>query len=272
MTIVITYNIVYFFLTLENVRIYNMNSFITIHFGGLSMKRFVVALTFLFIIFAANSYSVENGLGVLQYNQNVDSKIVYTQKDVQQLANLGATAIRAVMLPLVNTMGAMQPILQMMLTMPLMQQMIPVAINPIESMVYNLAAPALQIATGRSPENIDGATLYDMINSGQPLQIIDVRTPGEWEQVRIPGAINIPMQNVEAAINSGKIKTDEPIVYICQSGARSYMVGVLTLTHSEFANTPVYNLEGGTIGAWVSKGFPTEGQMEEGESIIRGGC
>lgn len=236
------------------------------------MRKFIVALTFLFVIFTPKSYSEENGLGTLQYKQNADVMVNYSQKDVQQLANLGATAIRAVMLPVVNTMGAMQPVLQMMLTMPLMQQMIPVAVNPIESMVYNLAAPALQIATGRAPENIDGAKLYDMINSGQPLQLIDVRTPGEYEQVRIPGAVNIPMQNVEAAINSGKIKADVPIVFICQSGARSYMVGVLTLTHDEFSNIPVLNLEGGTIGAWVSQGFPTEGQMEEGEQIYRGGC
>jgi hypothetical protein len=102
------------------------------------MKKFVVTFALLFTIFSFNSYSEENGFGVSQYNQNADGKIVYSQKDIQQLANLGATAIRTVMLPLVSTMGSMQPILQMMLTMPMMQQMIPVAVNPIESMVYNV--------------------------------------------------------------------------------------------------------------------------------------
>ena len=214
------------------------------------------------------------------------NKTIYTEKDVEQLASLGTTAIRALLVPTINLFGALQPVLQTLLTMPAMQNLIPVLINPFESMIYQLAAPAIRLATGREVINIDGATLYDMIQSGQELQLIDVRTPGEWEQIRVPGAINIPMQNVNAALQDGTIKPGIPIVYICQSGFRAFMTGLLTLTYDEFSNTPVYNLEGGTIGAWVEEGYPTEGELGTGDTVnppgeneayippglIRGGC
>jgi len=150
----------------------------------------------------------------------------------------------------------------------LMQTLIPIAINPFESMIYQLAAPAVRLATGRDVTNIDGATLYDMIQSGQELQLIDVRTPNEWEQLRVSGAINIPMQDVNRALQDGTIKPGIPIVYICQTGVRAYMTALLTLTYDEFSNTPVYNLEGGTV-AWAEAGLPTEG--EQGTLSTEGG-
>jgi len=107
-----------------------------------------------------------------------------------------------------------------------------------------------------------------MIQSGQKLQLIDVRTPNEWEQLRVSGAINIPMQDVNRALQDGTIKPGIPIVYICQTGVRAYMTALLTLTYDEFSNTPVYNLEGGTV-AWAEAGLPTEG--EQGTLSTEGG-
>ena len=50
--------------------------------------------------------------------------------------------------------------------------------------------------------------------------LIDVRTPGEFQQHHIPGAINIPLQELERRL-SELPNSDEEIVLYCRSGNRS---------------------------------------------------
>ena len=50
--------------------------------------------------------------------------------------------------------------------------------------------------------------------------LLDVRTPQEYREGRIPGSINIPLQSLSTAdqIPAGK---DAPLFVYCYSGARS---------------------------------------------------
>lgn len=50
--------------------------------------------------------------------------------------------------------------------------------------------------------------------------VIDVRTAQEYDQGRVPGSINIPVDRV--ASNAERIKAmDKPVVFCCASGIRS---------------------------------------------------
>jgi phage shock protein E len=52
--------------------------------------------------------------------------------------------------------------------------------------------------------------------------IVDVRTPGEYDEGHYPGAINIPLNELPSRLEEFKeMKT--PIVAYCRSGARSGM-------------------------------------------------
>ena len=53
----------------------------------------------------------------------------------------------------------------------------------------------------------------------QGAQIIDVRSPAEFNGGHIKGSVNIPLQNLQASI--GKIKKDKPVITCCASGMRS---------------------------------------------------
>jgi phage shock protein E len=53
----------------------------------------------------------------------------------------------------------------------------------------------------------------------QGAQIVDVRTSAEFSQGHIRGAVNIPLQHLNASM--GKIKKDKPIITCCASGLRS---------------------------------------------------
>ncbi|MDR0794365.1 MAG: rhodanese-like domain-containing protein [Chitinophagaceae bacterium] len=50
-------------------------------------------------------------------------------------------------------------------------------------------------------------------------QIIDVRTPAEYNGGHIKTAVNIPLQSLSG--NLSKIKKDKPVITCCASGMRS---------------------------------------------------
>jgi phage shock protein E len=52
--------------------------------------------------------------------------------------------------------------------------------------------------------------------------IIDVRTPAEFAQEHVPGAINVPLDQIQNRIDEFKT-IPKPVVAYCRSGARSGM-------------------------------------------------
>ena len=50
--------------------------------------------------------------------------------------------------------------------------------------------------------------------------IVDVRTPGEFKASHFPGAVNIPLDNLEARLSEFGDKNG-PVVVYCRSGRRS---------------------------------------------------
>ena len=73
-------------------------------------------------------------------------------------------------------------------------------------------------------------------------QIIDVRTPGEFQGGHIKGAVNIPLQNISSQMS--RIRRDKPVITCCASGMRSASAKSILLS-SGYAE--VYN-----GGGWMS--------------------
>ncbi|MFB7199768.1 rhodanese-like domain-containing protein [Streptomyces sp. NPDC056240] len=82
------------------------------------------------------------------------------------------------------------------------------------------------------------------------LVVIDVRTPGEYAGGHLPGAHNIPLDDLEHALPTLREVADRSdLLVVCASGARSQNASV-TLSRN---GIPAAGLEGGTA-AWVSAG------------------
>lgn len=69
---------------------------------------------------------------------------------------------------------------------------------------------------------------------------VDVRTPAEFSRGNIPGAINIPLDDLRARMN--ELPKDRRIIIYCQIGLRGYLAQRILL-QSGFEN--VHNLSGG---------------------------
>lgn len=105
------------------------------------------------------------------------------------------------------------------------------------------------LAERRDNAHLTVDDLRRRISERERLQLIDVRSPGEFAAGHIPGAVNIPMEQAEARL--ADMSRHEPVVLVCQSGNRAGMTCEwLSKEHPE-----VLVLEGGTH-AWVEAGEP----------------
>lgn len=82
--------------------------------------------------------------------------------------------------------------------------------------------------------------------------LLDVREPDEWAAGRIPGALHLPMAQLNA--RQDELPQDRLIVVVCRSGNRSGMV----TNALDQAGYRAENLEGG-MQAWHAAGQPMEG-------------
>jgi rhodanese-related sulfurtransferase len=93
-------------------------------------------------------------------------------------------------------------------------------------------------------------------------QLIDVRSATEFASGHIPGAINIPMEQIEARL--ADLDSARPLVLVCQSGQRARMTaGLLAPCRSQ-----ITVLEGGTK-AWAQASLPLVASVKSRWSLER---
>lgn len=100
-----------------------------------------------------------------------------------------------------------------------------------------------------TPATLDTSTLRQMLESGDAPQLIDVRTPGEFETVHIPGSSNVPLDLLRAHRAELRSHLDEQAVLICQSGQRAAQA------FAE-AGLPGLRILTGGINAWQAARAP----------------
>ena len=121
---------------------------------------------------------------------------------------------------------------------------------------WSLLASLLIFLTAGSSEagiakNISPSEAYQLLQGrGEDVFLLDVRTPGEFRNVRLDGAKLIPIDQLLRRMQ--EVPKNKPILVYCEVGSRSsQVVGYMART----GFPEVYNLYGG-IYAWEKKGFP----------------
>lgn len=95
--------------------------------------------------------------------------------------------------------------------------------------------------TGKARE-IGYNKLKELVRTNNNIQIVDIRSPQEFEENRIRYAINIPLYDLEKYAENVLQNKNQLIVVYCQFGARSKMAYQI-LTSKGYTN--VYSLKGG---------------------------
>ena len=106
--------------------------------------------------------------------------------------------------------------------------------------------PELQRKVGR----ITAQALADMIDAGEKVTVLDVRSDKEHAGGHIEGSINIPLTHLEE--NLAKLPKSGRLVIHCEGGYRSSIGAGILLNHG-FGN--VLDLVGG-YKAWAASQLP----------------
>lgn len=112
---------------------------------------------------------------------------------------------------------------------------------------------------------IDPATASKLLTATDPSrrhQWIDVRSSGEYASGHVPGAVNIPLDQIEARLDD--LLPNIPIILVCQAGKRARMVAGLI----EPCRADVTVLDGGTA-AWSATGLPLVASVKSRFSLER---
>lgn len=108
-------------------------------------------------------------------------------------------------------------------------------------LLLSLLSMSLAVTACASEGFTPGAEAKALVKAGAVL--VDVRTPDEFAAKHIDGAINIPVDELEA--RKAELPKDKDVVVYCRSGARSARAKSL-LAGAGF--TKVHNL--GPMSAW----------------------
>src|SRR5271166_794437 len=90
-------------------------------------------------------------------------------------------------------------------------------------------------------------SLREMLNASALVRTLDVRSAAEFATGHVPGAVNIPMEQIEPRMED---LPPGPLVLICEGGQRAEIVAGWLAGRRE-----VTLLEGGTR-AWRNAGYP----------------
>ncbi|GIK86264.1 MAG: rhodanese-like domain-containing protein [Burkholderiales bacterium] len=103
-------------------------------------------------------------------------------------------------------------------------------------------------------DTIDAAALARRLADGEPLLLVDVRTPQEQAVSTIPGAVCVAPSIGPDGV-AALAKDTRPIVVYCAAGVRSARLARALVAAGA---TEVRNLDGG-IFAWANEGRPLAG-------------
>lgn len=98
---------------------------------------------------------------------------------------------------------------------------------------------------------IQADDLEEMMMINDNIQLIDVRTPEEFQEGHLENATNINWNDKDFALQTQDLNKEEPIYLYCKSGRRS-AAAAQQLTKEGFE---VYDLKGG-IDYWMNNNYP----------------
>ena len=105
-------------------------------------------------------------------------------------------------------------------------------------------------AEGSIAENVNVEEFTQRIENAQ---IVDVRTPAEWNEGIVEGAIMNDIYEDDFEKQLEKLDKEKPVAVYCKVGGRS---GQAMGKMNKLGFKEVYNLDGG-MDAWKSAGKPT---------------
>ena len=174
------------------------------------------------------------------YRGNTTSTVGHEKQTNPRLAN----RTRAEYVDLMNNLGLSPP------------QNIQEVLQPNQSALSNEDITFPDWSELKKVREIDIRTLQEMLASGTPTLLLDVREPAEYtgELGHLAGSRLIPLRELMSRLEEIDEHKGAPVVTVCRAGMRSATAAAI-LGRSGFSD--VSNLAGGMVG-WNDAALPVE--------------
>ena len=96
--------------------------------------------------------------------------------------------------------------------------------------------------------------LAQRLGTGEAPVIVDVRTREEFQAGHVPGAVNVPVQELQGRLSELRPYRNTELVVYCEAGPRAVYAGHM-LAQQGFTEVRILD---GHMGAWREAGLPTE--------------
>jgi rhodanese-related sulfurtransferase len=106
---------------------------------------------------------------------------------------------------------------------------------------------------GEAIEMVSADQVYKAVYGTDSLQIVDVRTPKEFDVSHLKDAQNICVTTNDFKEKVAKLDKEKPVYVYCKKGGRS---GRAAKILKEMGFTKVYDLQGG-LTSWQAEGLET---------------
>lgn len=90
----------------------------------------------------------------------------------------------------------------------------------MKAIILIMIATFLNTGCGSGYTSVDAKEFAEAISAPQ-MQIVDARTPQEFREGHIPGAVNIDINNKDFIRHAGSLDKTRPVAVYCRSGRRS---------------------------------------------------
>ena len=119
-------------------------------------------------------------------------------------------------------------------------------------LVSAVLLPLIAFASGYLSTGLAPAELLARLDSPQTPLVVDLRTPVEFGIAHVPGAVNIPLEELEARID--ELRHEHGVLIYCINGARTRLAEAAVYAAGI---DKVFHLQGSLQG-WIQDGHPIE--------------
>lgn len=115
-----------------------------------------------------------------------------------------------------------------------------------------LIAVGASLCFAGGPVNVNSSEAKALLARNRKVVLLDVRTPDEFRQAHLKGALPIPLGELGKRMQ--EIPRDKPLLVYCAVGARSVSAAGFLASKGY---REIYNMSDGLVG-WYKNGFPLE--------------
>ena len=111
------------------------------------------------------------------------------------------------------------------------------------------------VATAQTAKDVTPEEAASLMKGKAPVLVVDVRTPDEFAEGHIPGAVNVDFLGDDFEKQLAALPTDRPVIVHCAAGNRSSKAIVKIAALQKAAQ--IFHLKSGFNG-WKAAGKPIE--------------